>query len=152
MNPIFILALCFQEWETHWLNGYRTRLQVKISRLETWLGQCVVFLNKHFLSQCLSSLSELPGKSGEMLGGNLRIDLHPIWGGGGEREGGGDKTQLDGPLGTSTLNFFLKSILPQYEDIGQKRFFSPFFKALSYLNIFLISNVPLCPMLVLNTF
>ena len=125
MNPIFILALCFQEWETHWLNGYCTRLWVKRSRLETWLGQCVVFLNKHFLSQCLSSLSELPGKSGEMLGGNLRMDQHPI------RGGGGDKTQLDEPLGTSTLNFFLKSILPQYEDIEQKRFF---FKPLSYLN------------------
>ena len=105
MNPIFILALCFQEWEMHWLNGYCTRLWVKRSRLETWLGQCVVFLNKHFLSQCLSSLSELPGKSGEMLGVTLGWTSIPY---GGEE----DKTQLDEPLGTSTLNFFLKSILP----------------------------------------
>lgn len=150
MNPIFILALCFQEWETHWLNGYRIRLQVKRSWLETWLGQCVVFLNTFSHSASLHS-ANCQGSLVRCWGGNLRIDLHPIWGGG-EGEGGGDKTQLDGPLGTSTLNFFLKSILPQYEDIGQKRFFSPFFKALSYLNIFLISNGPLCPMLVLNTF
>ena len=62
-------------------NGNCTGNQVKLSGFQTRLGHCVVFLGKALFSHSASLQSGVKMDTGELWGGYLEMDWHPIQGG-----------------------------------------------------------------------